>query len=205
MASVVKYTTPSTLVARSDIDHHQNIRSDQLGDHLGGGVFLDPKPVVVERDPSTGRIARLLTLDEHRQKQERIIEALRPDQIEEAKEALPILQPLQTSARDKLVAILAGRLFKYYEGIVMDLSRLNPLRDGIPLFADGSWVLEMDPRRGSEIQRLQAPPGVVYEWLKAMVGSRASLTNKRYKWNGIQPDLGLIDKNLTITRKVSIS
>jgi hypothetical protein len=162
---------------------------------------MNYEPVRIIRDPRTGRIARTQPLGEFRAQQERRLESLRPDQIEEAKEALPILKPKTTSQRDQLVAIMATRLFRYFEQQLIDApQRPNPLRDGIPM-KDGAWLLELDPANTEGITRLQAPPGTVYEWIKAFLGARAQLVNKKRGWANA-PDLGLLDKKLSFTRKI---
>lgn len=197
-----KFTKPSVLVERSDIDPHQRISQDMLGEHLGDGFFMNYEPVRIIRDPRTGRITRTQSMGEFRAEQERGLAQMRPDQIEEAKEALPVLKPKTTSQRDQLVAVLATRLFKDFEKQLIDNpQRPNPLRDGIPVYADGSWLLELDPKQASQVRRLVVPPGTVYEWIKAMLGARAKLVNKKRGWDRA-PDLGLLDKKLVITRKI---
>jgi hypothetical protein len=195
-----RFTEPSVLVERSDIDPHQRITQDMLGEHLGDGFFLNYEPVRIIRDPRTGRIVRTESLAEFQSKVERRREALRPDQIEVA-DPVDVPKLKTTSQREQLVAILATRMFQYFEQQLIDQpQRPNPIRDGIPVYKDGSWILELDPAKTSQVSRVQAPPGMVYEWIKAMLGARAQLVNKKRGWKGV--DLGLLDKKLEITRAI---
>ena len=199
----VKYTKPSVLVERSDIDHHQNIKQQDLGEHLGDGFFLNYQPIVIHRDLRTGRIRKTESVAEYHSRLERRAAQLTPEQVEVAQDVLPILKPVTTSQRDQIVALMATKLMAHYQAqLISDPQLPNPLRDGIPMYSDGSWVLELDPRRKAEIKRMAATPAAVYEWLKAMMGARATLVNKKKGWKG--PDLGLMDKKLQVTRKVSV-
>lgn len=181
MEGLTRFTKPSVLLDRSDIDPHQNIRQDDLGEHLGDGFFLNYEPVKIDRDPATGRIIRTTPLSEWQRDQERIREVT-ADLIEEGE---PVPQPTlrPRSERAELVNVIAARMFRYFEEqLVTQPKRPNPLRDGIPTYRDGTWVLEVDPSRSADMTRLVVPRGTVYEWIQALVGARAKRVNESRGW-----------------------
>lgn len=160
------------LVERSDIDHHQNIKQEQLGEHLGGGFFLDPEPVLVERG-EFGQIVRTTPLADMPG-----VELFGAGNPEDDSEAPPKVV-LNRSERDKLVSALTMRLFNYYRNLPADHPKFNPLRDGIPEVADGD-PLGLQPHRSEAVRTRPAPASEVFTWLHKYVGSVATVVDKRH-------------------------
>lgn len=187
----------STLKERSDVDPHQTFLPGRgadkaLGDYVGDGVWVSPEPVVVHRDARNGRIVRTESLDEARIRSERAQE-LQEHEIEVGE---PLPSPgglLPRSRREKLVFILAKRMFDYYNSpeMMKDVLTLNPIRDGIPTTMSGQFVLEMTPQTADVVRR-RVTPGEAFDWFKAFIGSRVQLVEKKNGWTGT-PSLANMD------------
>ena len=72
-------------------------------------------------------------------------------------------------------------------------SLFNPLRDGIPVVPAGSPE-HLQPNPGTPLY--PATKGQVFEYLKSVVGERATFTNKKRFGSGHQADL--MDLNIHI-------
>lgn len=184
------------ITERSDIDRDSPVDADDLGSDWGDGFFVNQEPVLIKRD-SAGNIVRAIPLSE--------IEATREMRrnaemaMESAKVVDPIRSPsktpLTTSEREKLVFIIAKRLFDWYteEAQMSDIASLNPIRDGIPSCPDHpkGCPLTRCERRGRKITKLFASPTEVLDWLVQVVAVRARVVNKNKGWRGISQDLSL--------------
>ena len=183
----MRLTAPRTLVERTDIDHHANLKASQFGESLGNGFFLNPTPQVIERD-ATGAIRRMTPLPEWQRKAERFLEER--DKIEPiVGPTLPEVKLLPYAARERLVELMALRLFEMYQATLGDMAAPNPIRDGIPTTRGGQPVFEIDPRN-LDIVRKQATPMEVLEWIKAIIGQRFQQLNKKNRWpKGYKKDI----------------
>ena len=187
----------SEIAERSDIDRDDVVSADDLGSDWGDGFFVNQEPVLIKRD-WRGEIARVIPLSE--------LEAIREMErnAEMAEAAAKVVDPiptpskrkLTTTEREKLVFIMAKRLFDWYAGNQGDITMLNPLRDGIPKCPDHprGCPLTRCELRGRPISKYYASPGEVLEWLVAIVSARARITDKRNNWAGYTP-------NITISRE----
>lgn len=203
--SKVKYSTEIPEIEdRSDFDaqapHRHQI--DKLGEALGDGFFVQEEPVLVHRDKQ-GRIVRTEPLSEARFS-ELLANEKNEEQIDQegrAKEEfylanpVPIPRPLTTSAREKLVHLMAERLFRWYEALGPQVDTYNPVYDGIP-------------DNPTDQKALQPPPGTnlypasghqVFEWLKRVISVRAEFVNKKTGTRGVRADLS--DAALRLHRK----
>jgi hypothetical protein len=176
------YSEPSVLLERSDFDRDLGVNAQELGEDWGDGFFVSPELVVVDRDVRTGRIVRTTPLSEVTARRE----ALREDEIMTGP---PLPTPgglMSVSAREKLVTILAKRMFEYYSSPAMmsDHAVLNPLRDGIPVTLTGEFVLEINPEETRHVVRKRTSPGEVMEWIKALLAKRTTLVNRKNGWTG---------------------
>lgn len=176
----MRLTAPRTLVERTDIDHHANLKASQFGESLGNGFFFNPTPQVIERD-STGAIRRMTPLPEWQRNAERRLEiaAAQPEPI--VGPVLPEVKLLPFAARERLVELMALRLFEMYQATLGDMGSPNPIRDGIPTTRGGQPVFEIDPRN-LDIIKKQATPMEVLEWIKAIIGQRFQQLNKKNRW-----------------------
>jgi len=154
----------------------------------GDGFHVDPVPVLVQRHPD-GSIARTTPLNEipgvHFESGR-----LKPDEVLEPKEvdAKPTPVPLSTSDREKLVGILALRLYNYYRERGPRDPRYNPFRDGIPELPAGSPE-HLSPLPGTPLY--PATDGQIRDYLRRFIVERVTVINRnRFGGNTLQ-DLAL--------------
>jgi hypothetical protein len=176
------------IVDRSDVDKHSNIDKDDLGEDWGDGFYVQEEFVLVERGPE-GEIVRTTPLSE--------VTTLDPGAPpEEAAPARPI-RSVPVSEREKLVDILATRLFKWYESLGPSPKELNPIYDGIPTCHEHPTGCWLDCKRKGP--KYLASRGEVYEWMKRVIAARVQLINKKQGAVGWQTDAA--DVSLRINRK----
>lgn len=182
---------------RSDIDQHQDLKTIRReiaegAEDWGDGFFVDYEPVVVTRDAG-GLITRTTPISE--------IPWLDADPDENPVVAAPVTAPgpQRTAAeREKLVDVLAMRLFKWYQSQPPSPTQFNPLYDGLPELPPGA-PRSLQPLPGTDIY--PATPGQVYEWLKAkVIGPRVQLVNKKRGWRGYIGDADANDVSVRISR-----
>lgn len=169
--------TSRVIEERSDFDRDLSVRAKDLGEDWGDGFFVDAEPVIVDRGPD-GSIVRTTPLSE------------RVSQLEEAPPEVqrPVVatKPLSREDRDKLVFILAKRLFDHYKSLPPMIDKFNPIYDGIPDLPVGA-ARTLTPRPGTQLY--DATPQQVFDWLKRFVAKRVEITNKRQGWEGYRPTL----------------
>ena len=149
----------------------------------GDGFYVDPVPVHIQRGPD-GEILRTTGLNEipgvswesGRYRQEQKVK-----EVEE--KSTPV--PLGTADREKLVAILANRLFHYYKDRgPNDPKPFNPFRDGIPELPAGSPE-HVQPQPGTDMY--PATDGQIHDYLRRFIADRVKVINKnRFGGNTIQ-------------------
>ncbi|KKK50874.1 hypothetical protein LCGC14_3120660 [marine sediment metagenome] len=175
------------ITATSLGDQHASKRSiiaeiAKTSEDWGDGFFVEPAPVLVQRDAS-GAIIRTTSLHE--------IPGVRPvSQETEIKEVEPVPTPvpLGIADREKLVGILAHRLFRYYEDRGPGDPRFNPLRDGIPELPAGSPE-HLQPLPDTPLY--PATDAQIYDYLRRFIVERISVVNtNRFGGNTLQ-DLAL--------------
>jgi hypothetical protein len=154
----------------------------------GDGFHVDPVPVLVQRGRD-GSIIRTTPLNEipgvHLSGGKLV-----PDEPTAPKEvdAKPTPVPLSTADREKLVGILATRLWRYYKDRGPNDPRYNPFRDGIPELPAGSPE-HLQPLPGTPLY--PATDGQIRDYLRRFVAQRATVINtNRFGGNTIQ-DLAL--------------
>lgn len=179
---------------RSDFDRHQNVKAKDLGEDWGDGFFVQEEPVLVTRDKRTGAILRTEPLSSVPWIN------MDPDDDVEPVVADPVHTPRQRTAseREKLVEILAMRLFRWYADRPPSVTEYNPIYDGIPEAPAGSRDL-LQPLPGTKLY--PATPGEVLEWLKMkVIAPRVQIVNKKRGWKGYQADLGADEFSVRIQR-----
>jgi hypothetical protein len=183
---VIDLTNVRELVERSDIDRDQKISVDDLGDEdWGGGFRVDTEPVVIERG-ADGGIIRTVPLND-------VLEA-QAILDEQAWDRNPVVAPtvhspvpMDTQQREKLVRIMAVRLFKWYAAQPPHPARYNPVYDGIPNLPPGSPE-HLQPLPGTKLY--PATPDQVLEWLKTSVlAPRIKVINNKRGLRGYQPSI----------------
>lgn len=154
----------------------------ETAEDLGGGFLMQDTPVLVQRGP-TGEIARVTPLNEI-PGVEYTTQGILMDGEPEEQEAVPTPAPLPRAERDKLVEILAIRLFKYYRAQGPQVQKYNPFFDGLPDLPAGSPE-HLQPLPGTPLY--PATDGQVYEWLKRFVAARVQVINRnRFGKDNIQ-------------------
>ena len=163
------------IVERSDFDRDQRVNPDDLGEDWGEGFHVETEPVIVDRGPD-GEIVRTRPLSEVEFEAEQEWEA---QQAAPPIEVDPVIapSPMNHKDREKLVRILAVRLFKEYAGRSPEDPRYNPIYDGLPQVPPGS-PQTLQPIPGTKMY--PATHGQVLEWLKTdVIGARAKIQNHR--------------------------
>lgn len=172
------------IAERSDFDRDQVVKTKELGEDWGDGFFVEEEPVVVYRD-AQGGIVKTVPLSEHAEQQAEMAEPIIAEQKIQP-------TPISRQDRDKLVAILAARLFKWYATQPRHPTKYNPVHDGIPDLPPGSPD-NLQPLPGTKLY--PATPGQVIDWLKTtVIGPRVQVQNHKRGLDGYQPQL-------TISRK----
>lgn len=149
----------------------------------GDGFHVDPVPVLVQRAPD-GSIVRTTPLNEipgvSFSKGRLVDEAAPPLEVE----ARPTPVPLSTSDREKLVGILATRLYRYYRDRGPNDPRYNPFRDGIPELPAGSPE-HLQPLPGTPLY--PATDGQIKDYLRRFIVDRVTVVNRnRFGGNTLQ-------------------
>lgn len=164
---------------RDDFDRDERVKASRLGEDWGDGFFVQEEPVVVQRNRD-GSIRALRPLDDLPG-----ILALDDDPPVEAEPIKP-LKKIPLEARQKLVEILALRLFKWYKAQKPDITKYNPIYDGIPTAPPGAPD-NLQPIPGTVMY--PASETQVFEWLKRdVIGPRVNIINKRRRLDGFAPD-----------------
>lgn len=172
------------IVERSDFDRDQTVDLDNLGEDWGDGFHVDVEPVLVERgaDGEIVRTTPLSEVEEQREKEFYEAEAAPPIEVAPVHSPTP-MTPVQ---REKVVRIMAVRLFKEYAGRAPEDPRYNPLYHGIPDVPPGS-PQSLQPIPGTKMY--PATNSQVMEWLKTnVIGARAKFTDQRIG-EGYRPTL----------------
>ena len=152
----------------------------------GDGFFVEPAPVVVFRGPDGG-IVRTVPVGEI-PGVEWSSGKLVPDADPVEGRPRPTPVPLGTADREKLVSILASRLWRYYRDRGPNDPRFNPFRDGIPELPAGSPE-HLQPLPGTPLY--PATDAQIHDYLRRFVAERVTVINKnRFGGNTIQ-DLAL--------------
>jgi hypothetical protein len=104
--------------------------------------------------------------------------------------ARPEPVPLGTKDREKLRAILAHRLFNYYNdpAMLQNRGKYNPIRDGLPDLPAGS-PQHLMPMPGTPLY--PATGAQVYQWLLKFVAQRAQVIDTKKYGGGTLADLAL--------------
>ena len=109
------------------LDPHLKPKASDLGDEdLGEGMFQ--KKVRVHRD-AAGNVTQLIDADKPLTKEE---ERAQLDVYKRIVEEPPVIKKAPQTDRGKVIHILASRLFQDYVKNAGNMTRPNPLRDGIP-------------------------------------------------------------------------
>ena len=162
------------------LDKHLKPRASQLGDEdLGGGMFQ--KKVRVHRDAS-GEVSQLLDADSPLTKEEEMAQMKVYSKVAEQP---PVIKQPPSTDRGKVIHILATRLFQDYVKNASNMTRPNPLRDGIPGCAcpikskigcvDFCGQEKLGPRMWT------ASAQEVYDWIVEMVKRRANIVDSSKK------------------------
>lgn len=153
----------------------------------GDGFYVSPEPVLIQRAPD-GSIVRTTPLSEIPGvsfQGGKLVEDDAPP-VEGRERPTPV--PLGTADREKLVGILARRLWRYYKDRGPQDPRFNPFRDGIPELPAGS-PHHLQPLPGTPLY--PATDGQIFDYLKRFIADRVKVVNtKRFGGNTIQ-DLAL--------------
>ena len=162
------------------LDKHLKPRASDLGEEdLGDGMFQ--KRVRVHRDAS-GEVSQLLDADAPLTKAEELAE------MEIYKKVLdqpPVIKNVPRTDKGKVIHILATRLFQDYVKNASNMTRPNPLRDGIPGCACPvkskvgcvDWCGQ--DKLGPRIRTASAQE--VYDWIVEMVKRRANIVDSSKK------------------------
>jgi hypothetical protein len=156
---------------------------------LGDGFMLREEPVLVQRGPD-GSIVRLTPLSEipgvHFERGGLVSDNAPP--VEGRARPEPV--PLGTKDREKLRAILAHRLFNYYNdpAMLQNRAKYNPIRDGLPDLPAGS-PQHLMPMPGTPLY--PATGSQVYQWLLKFVAQRAQVIDTKKYGGGTLADLAL--------------
>ena len=158
------------------LDPHLPVKSSDLGDEeLGEGVFQ--KKVRVQRD-ATGNVTHLIDADKPLTKAE---EMAKYEIYKKVVDEPPVIKKAPQTDRGKVVHILATRLFQDYVKNAGNMTRPNPLRDGIPGCACSlkskvgcvDWCGQ--DKLGPRIRTASAQQ--VYDWIVEMVKRRANIVD----------------------------
>jgi len=162
------------------LDKHLKPRASDLGEEdLGDGMFQ--KRVRVHRDAS-GEVSQLLDADAPLTKAEELAEM---EIYRKVLEQPPVIKNVPRTDKGKVIHILATRLFQDYVKNASNMTRPNPLRDGIPGCACPvkskvgcvDWCGQ--DKLGPRIRTASAQE--VYDWIVEMVKRRANIVDSSKK------------------------
>lgn len=152
----------------------------------GDGFFVQPEPVIVFRD-NAGVIMKTVPLSEvpgvHVERG-----GLKPDKPPVEVAPVPTPVPLSTANREKLVTILANRLFKYYWNREPKDLRYNPFRDGIPELPAGAPE-HFQPLPGTQLY--PCTKAQVYAYCRSVVADRVTVINRNKMSGSVIQDISL--------------
>ncbi len=162
------------------LDKHLKPKASDLGEEeLGDGVFQ--KKVRVHRDAS-GEISQLIDADDPLTKEE---ELAMMKVYSKVAEQPPVIKKAPITDKGKVIHILATRLFQDYVKNASNMTRPNPLRDGIPGCAcplkskigcvDWCGKDKLGPRIWT------ASAQEVYDWIVEVVKRRANIVDSSKK------------------------
>ena len=162
------------------LDKHLKPRASDLGEEdLGDGMFQ--KRVRVHRDAS-GEVSQLLDADAPLTKAEELAEM---EIYRKVLEQPPVIKNVPKTDKGKVIHILATRLFQDYVKNASNMTRPNPLRDGIPGCACPvkskvgcvDWCGQ--DKLGPRIRTASAQE--VYDWIVEVVKRRANIVDSSKK------------------------
>jgi|TARA_R100000458_G_scaffold11025_2_gene8776 hypothetical protein len=162
------------------LDKHLKPRASDLGEEdLGDGMFQ--KKVRVHRDAS-GEVSQLIDADAPLTKAEELAEM---EIYKKVLEQPPVIKNIPKTDKGKVIHILATRLFQDYVKNASNMTRPNPLRDGIPGCACSlkskvgcvDWCGQ--DKLGPRIRTATAQG--VYDWIVEMVKRRANIVDSSKK------------------------
>ncbi|NIS19484.1 MAG: hypothetical protein GWN18_05810 [Thermoplasmata archaeon] len=146
---------------------------ESLGEDMGGGFVQHDIPVIVHRGPD-GSIVRTTPLSEI-PGVSFTPAGIRLDGPAEEQKEVPTPAAIPRKERDKLVAILTTRLWKYYRQMPPEQQKYNPFYDGIPELPSGS-PQHLQPIPGTPLY--PATDAQVYDWLRRFVEARVKVVNR---------------------------
>jgi hypothetical protein len=89
---------------------------------------------------------------------------------------------------ENTVEMLAAYMMEYYSRFGPNQLPYNPLYDGIPLSESTASNLILEPHKTQAVLT-HVPAHEVHEWLRKVLGKRASLVNARTGRKGVGPTL----------------
>lgn len=179
------------LQERSDVDPHQKLNPEVLGEDLGDGFFLNMNPVLVERGP-LGNIIKTTPLTEI--DRDMFLAGSTDPRIVEAKlaAAKPTPSPKPTQGREMMVEVLAGMLLRWYAQLQPGQVGYNPLYDGIPASMSIAGPTILNPGKNDTL--IHVTSAEVHEFLKQVLAKRLEIVNTktgRKGWKGDIKDLAV--------------
>lgn len=179
------------ITATTLADEHQGVKALQAelsnrddAEDWGDGFTVFPEPAHIIRGPDGG-IVSVVPLSEIPGVDFTARAGTVPDAPPVEADPKPNLVPLPRNQREKLVEILATRLFKYYQQLPRDYPNYHPFRDGLPDLPAGS------PKNlAPDMDKLYpATDGQIYEWMKGFVAARVKIVNKKRGLDGYSGDI----------------
>lgn len=152
----------------------------------GDGFYVEPSPVLVQRGPD-GSIIRTTPLSEIPGVEFSGGKLVEEGDIKEVA-AKPTPVTLSRADRQKLVAILARRLYHYWRERGPNDPRYNPFRDGIPELPAGS-PQHLQPLPGTPLY--PATDSQIYDYAVRFIGDRVTVIDKQRFGRGHIQDLAL--------------
>jgi hypothetical protein len=162
------------------LDKHLKPRASELGEEdLGDGAFQ--KKVRILRDAS-GEVTQLIDADKPLTKQEELAQL---EIYKKVSEAPPVIKSMPKTDQGKVIHILATRMFEDYVKNASNMTRPNPLRDGIPGCGcskkfDVGCVDWCGPDKLGPRKRI-ATAQEVYDWIVQVVRRRANIFDSSKK------------------------
>jgi hypothetical protein len=172
------------LKERSDFDPHQSIKRDKLGEDWGDGFFVNPEPVVIERD-ARGQIQYTIPLSEYfqmRQSQPSLPAVRAPLHISPTRKTIPQI--------DQIAGRMAADLLKWYMARPPSPSMFNPVYDGIPTCNKHPEGCAFGCPPEYQTGIIQATTAELYLFLKRIIGQRVEIRKAKSGISGWRPDLG---------------
>jgi hypothetical protein len=179
------------LQERSDVDPHQKLNPEVLGEDLGDGFFLDMRPVLVERGP-LGNIIKTTPLSEI--DRDMFLAGSTDPKIVEARmeAAKPTPAPKSTQSKEMMVELLSGMLMRWYASKQPGQVPYNPLYEGIPASMSMANYKILNPSDAEPL--VHVTPAEVHEFLKQVMAKHLEIVNTktgRKGWKGDIKDLAV--------------